>query len=239
MTDATVEQQGEPKRRREHLEVPQATDSRSSSSSSSESSTDTEMGLVDVRTILSDNSEVESRCRGGPVTLDLTEWDFSKADCRNKCRKVVENSKPLLLIGSPIDSVGTGQPVRAVLHLAFICELYEIQVHGGRYSLHTHSHSADSWERSTVVDFMNRFPDSDWPKLVWPKCPSQYGHADEMVDRFRLHRTGTKLIESLVHGAPSDCECNVPAVTVRPECRWSDGPTATSSLFAEAGYSFC
>ena len=27
MTDATVEQQGEPKRRREHLEVPQATDS--------------------------------------------------------------------------------------------------------------------------------------------------------------------------------------------------------------------
>ena len=53
MTDATVEQQGEPKRRREHLEVPQATDSSSSSSSSSESSTDTEMGLVDVCTTIS------------------------------------------------------------------------------------------------------------------------------------------------------------------------------------------
>ena len=41
-----------------------------------------------------------------------------------------------------------------------ICELYEIQVHGSRYFLHTHSHSADSWEQSTVVDFMNRFPDT-------------------------------------------------------------------------------
>ena len=51
MTDATVEQQGESNRRREHPEVPQAADS--SSSSSSESSTDTEMGLVDVCTILS------------------------------------------------------------------------------------------------------------------------------------------------------------------------------------------
>ena len=40
-----------------------------------------------------------------------------------------------------------------------------------------------------------------------------------MVDKFRLHRTGTKLIDSLVHGAPNDYECSVPAITVRPECR--------------------
>ena len=100
------------------------------------------------------------------MSLDLTEWDFSKADFRNTCRKLVENSKPLLLIGSPMGSASTGQPctsrgdkeqARAFLHLAFICELYEIQVHGGRYFFHTHSHSADSWEQPTVVDFMNRF----------------------------------------------------------------------------------
>ena len=169
MTDATVEQQGDPRKRKEHLEVPQASDSSSSSSSSSESSTDTEMGLVDMCTIISENSDAGSRCRGGPVTLDLTEWDFSKADCRNKCRKLVENSKPLLLVGSPIGSASTRQPstgrgdkeqARVVLHLAFICELYEIQVHGGLYFLHTHSHSADSWEQPTVVDFMKRFPDT-------------------------------------------------------------------------------
>ena len=141
MTDATVEQQGEPKRRREHPEVPQAADSSSSSSSGSESSPDTEMGLVDVCAILSDNSEMESRCRGGPITLDLTEWDFSEADCRTKCKNLVENSKQLLLIGLPIGSVSSWQPVtglddkeqaRMVLHLAFICELCEIQVRGDR-----------------------------------------------------------------------------------------------------------
>ena len=161
MTDATVKQQGEPKRRKEHSERPRAAGGSSNGSSSSESSNDTEMGLVDMCTILSENSETKSRCRGGPQTLDLTEWDFSKADGRNKFRKCVKNSKTLLLIGSPIDSGrGDQERARAVLHLAFICELYEIQVNGGRYFLHTHSHSEDSWEQPTVVDFMNRFPDT-------------------------------------------------------------------------------
>ena len=36
-----------------------------------------------------------------------------------------------------------------------------------------------------------------------------------MVDKFRLHRTGTQLIDSLVHCAPDDYERNVPAITVR------------------------
>ena len=96
MTDETVDQQGESKRRREHAEAPQAADS--SSSSSSESSTDTEMGLVDVCMIFCDNSEAESEYKGGPITLDLTKWDFNKAECPNKHRKLVENSKPLLLL---------------------------------------------------------------------------------------------------------------------------------------------
>ena len=111
MTDANVEQQGESKRRREYPEVPQV----SNSSSSSSSSTDTEMGLVDVCTI----HENESRGEAGLRTLDLTKWDFHRADCRNKCRKLVENSKPLLLIGSPMDSGREDKErVRAVLHLA-------------------------------------------------------------------------------------------------------------------------
>ena len=106
MTDATVEQQGESKRCREHPEVPQAADSSSSSSSSSESSTDTERSLVDVCTILCGTFEratgkpvaVAEGREGGPVTLDLTKLDFHKADCQTRCRKLIENSKPLLLI---------------------------------------------------------------------------------------------------------------------------------------------
>ena len=77
------------------------------------------MGSVDVRTILCGNSEVSKRNgatgkpvavaegrEGGPITLDLTKWAFNKADCRTRCRKLIEHSKPLLLIGSPIDSGG-------------------------------------------------------------------------------------------------------------------------------------
>ena len=161
MTDATVEQQGGPERRREHPAVPQAEDS-----SSSESSTDTDMGSVDACAILCDNSEVSRRDgvtgkpvavvadgrEDGPMTLDVTKWNF-KADCWVKC--------PLLLIGSPIDSGGGDKErARVVVHLAFTCEMYETQLHGGRYFLHAHSQSADSWEQSPVLDFMNRFPDT-------------------------------------------------------------------------------
>ena len=89
MTDESVEQQGELKRRREHPEAPQAADS--SSSSTCESSTAKEMGFVDVCTILCVNSLEDGR-EGGPITLDLTKWDFNKADCRTRCRKLIENS---------------------------------------------------------------------------------------------------------------------------------------------------
>ena len=114
MTDATVEQQGESKRRREHPEVPQAADS---SGSSSESSTDT-MGLVDVCTILCDNS-VSKRdgvaVKPVPVAEEMT-------------LQSTEHSKPLLLMGSPIDSCGKDEEQTwAVLHLAFIGDLSEIQ----------------------------------------------------------------------------------------------------------------
>ena len=68
-------------------------------------------------------------------------------------------------------------------------------------------------------------PDSDWPELVWPKCPSQYGHANEMVDKFRLHCTGTKLIDSLVHGAPNDHERNSPQLLADLSATGTTDPT--------------
>ena len=91
MTDATVEQQGESKRRREHPGVPQAADS--SVSGGSSGSTDTETGLVAVCTTLCGNSKVSERDgaagerEGGPTTLDLTKWFLNVADGRTRCRK--------------------------------------------------------------------------------------------------------------------------------------------------------
>ena len=77
MPEATVEQQGEPKRRRDPPEVPQAAES--SCSSSSESSTYTEIGLLDVCAIPRENSEAKRWCEGGPVNLEFTKWDFNKS----------------------------------------------------------------------------------------------------------------------------------------------------------------
>ena len=66
---------------------------------------------------------------GGSTTLDITKWDFKKANCRTRCRKLIEHSKPLLLIGSPIDSgVEDMEQTRAVLHLQLICEIHDVQV---------------------------------------------------------------------------------------------------------------
>ena len=180
------------------------------------------------------------RCEGGPITLDLTKRDLNKADCQNKCRNLVEKSKPLLLIGSPIDSGRENKErVRGVLHLAFICELHETQLHWVGISFHAHSHSADSWEQPTVVDFTNRFPDTCQEvidrSLFGPNVPT-VEHAEEMCDKFRTRCTGTQLIDPLVQRVPNDHECNVPAIAIRPGCRWNFGSTAASPAFAKAGY---
>ena len=84
--------------------------------------------------------------------------DFSKADCHTKCREMVDNSEP---IGSAVD-VGGGDKEQAlvVLHLALIFELYETRSRRGLYFLHTHSHSADSRNQATMVDFTKMFPDT-------------------------------------------------------------------------------
>ena len=61
---------------------------------------------------------------------------------------------------------GDKEQARAVLHLAFICELYEIQVRRGRYFLHTNSHSSNSLDQPPEVDFMKTFPDT-FQTVTW------------------------------------------------------------------------
>ena len=59
--------------------------------------------------------------------------------------------------------------------------------------------------------------------LFDPSVPHGMNTLTRWLTKFWLHRTGAQLINSLVHGAPNDYECNVPAITVRPECRQNDG----------------
>ena len=118
---------------------------------------------------ISENPETEGRRPGGPVTPDLTLWDLNKADCRIKCSTSVENSKPLLLIGSTIDfGAGDKQQARASLHLAFICALYETEVRRGRYFLHTHFRMPQTVGISMFPDTLRTVTDSC---LFGPKKP--------------------------------------------------------------------
>ena len=143
--------------------MPESADSSSSSSSSSESPTDRD-GICGC---LFGYPEVQRRRRGGPVTPDFTTWDFKKADCRTKCRKLVENSVD--------DGGGDKEQAWAVLHWAFICELYEITVAQSTVlSSHTFTfrRQLESGNNSGRHEQVPRHvPDSGRQLLDWPEEP--------------------------------------------------------------------
>ena len=110
-------------------------------------------------------------------SLDLTttapdgqEWDFTKASRRHEARKLLDETKPKLLIGSPMctafsvlqrlsehkrdPEVVRKMRVEAEMHLAFCCELYEAQLKRGDYFLHEHPASASSWQCRCVKRVM-------------------------------------------------------------------------------------
>ena len=155
-----------------------------------------------------------------------------------RCRKWVENSKPLLLIGSLIDSGGGDkEQARPVLHLAFIFELYETQLHGGRYFLHAHSHSAYSWEQTTMVDFMSRFPDTFQTVTHRSLFDPNVLRGMNMLTRQILDGVAQAL-SSLTHSSivrQTIMSAMFSAIAIRPGCRWNFGSTAASPAFAKTG----
>ena len=44
---------------------------------------------------------------------------------------------------------------RALVHLSFCCELYNLQLQGGRYFLHEHPQQARSWSENVVRQLLN------------------------------------------------------------------------------------
>ena len=105
------------------------------------------------------------------VSLDLTTgWDFDCESDRRRARKLLNDKKPLLLIGSPMctwfsslmewnkSKIPSDQFQvnlrRAIRHLEFTFQLYDLQVTGGRYFLREHPAGATSWRQKRVLDFM-------------------------------------------------------------------------------------
>ena len=108
------------------------------------------------------------------LALDLTvndpddgrPWDFTVPAKRIKARKLLQRSRPMLLIGSPmctafstwqrLNATRTNAGARrraykeACMHLEFVTQLYHDQVSEGRYFLHEHPQWASSWDLDCV-----------------------------------------------------------------------------------------
>ncbi len=134
--------------------------------------------------------------------LDLTshdedgrEWDVTLESMREKARKRVAEEKPQLLIGSPSCSpYSTWQTLNAArhgwsagelerkrvagdVHLAFVCELYTMQMDGNRYFLHENPDQAASWGRPCMQQLLG---DERVQRSVGDQC--QFGQRSHLGD---------------------------------------------------------
>ena len=108
-------------------------------------------------------------------SLDLTmddpltgqPWDLGKGEVRARVKKLVAESKPFMLIGSPPCTMFStlqnlskakrnekkfNEKEVAKKHVKFCVELYKMQLKGGRHFLHEHPKEATSWTMDEVKD---------------------------------------------------------------------------------------
>ena len=135
------------------------------------------------------------RCLPG-FALDLSTvdehgrpWDFDIEENRQRAKQMVLEQKPGLLIGTPMctafsawqrinnqrrdPNVVCREYERALTHLSFCCELYNIQIAAGRHFLHEHPQQAQSWSEKVVRQLLDK-PGVD--KVTAHQC--QFGACD-------------------------------------------------------------
>ena len=94
-------------------------------------------------------------------------WNFDNEERRREARRRLQAERPMFLVGSPMctqfcswqhlnaqkrsPSEVTRDHVRAMVHMKFVCQLYEDQVKAGRYFIHEHPGSATSWTEDCIV----------------------------------------------------------------------------------------
>ena len=110
------------------------------------------------------------------VSMDLTNgYDFDDIKDQNRAWKVIRESKPLVVIGSPpcthfsmlqeLNIAVHGKNVewmrkfeeakrKAVRHVEFCCKIYEFQLGQQRHFLHEHPWSARSWKLPGVEELL-------------------------------------------------------------------------------------
>jgi len=135
------------------------------------------------------------------AALDLTvnqedgnPWDFDIKANREKARDLFETQRPALVIGSVLctafsqiqalnahrrdPQVIARERVRAMVHLRFVCQLYQMQLDEGRYFLHEHPAGATSWKEE-CVETIWRNPSVE--RIVNDQCQFGQEHGGEPV----------------------------------------------------------
>ena len=104
-------------------------------------------------------------------SLDLlTGWNFSLRSARQAARRLLQVKKPRLLVGSPACTIFSTlinlskermdpqvfeqRWKEAVLHFAFVVELYKEQHQAGRLFLHEHPQGASSWGLESITGLL-------------------------------------------------------------------------------------
>ncbi len=114
--------------------------------------------------------------------------DFTREEMRREARDEVVNGKPMFLIGSPactdycswqpLNAQKYGWPdgelerrmVASDVHLAFVAELYQLQMDGGRYFLHENPEGSKGWGGLPMATLAR---DERVHKIIGDQC--QYG----------------------------------------------------------------
>ena len=152
-------------------------------------------------------------------------WDFTQEAMRREAREEVIKREPMFLIGSPactdyctwlpLVAARCGWPegeierrmVASDVHLAFVTELYKLQMDGGRYFLHENPESARSWGRKPMAEILQ---DQRVSRITGDQC--QYGQESHKGDPVRKS-TGwmsnspelLKKLEKRCKGRNGDC----------------------------------
>ena len=99
--------------------------------------------------------------------VDDQPWDFTKAEKRERARRLLRKQRPFLLIGSPectafstwqfLNAHKYADPevkrrarIEAEVHMHFVISLYYEQIEAGRFFLHEHPAWATSWSMDAM-----------------------------------------------------------------------------------------
>ena len=112
------------------------------------------------------------------LALDVTRcnekgeaWDFDDPAKQDEALQLIEEQKPMLLVGSPpctpystLQRLNVSRRTpeetkrmmdKARVHMEFVCKLYRLQAEAGRYFLHEHPATATSWELDCIQSVLH------------------------------------------------------------------------------------